>query len=139
MMGPASRPGIEQRNIHPQHVNHAAVAGSGADEHTYAGAMYEHVAAQGDQQSGCDDQQAICRVAHAEKIDGSDQEFRHFHVIRRRAPDHARQLVEKQDQPESRQHLIQMIARIQFAQGDPVHRQAQREHRGHEQHCGKQE
>jgi hypothetical protein len=55
-----------------------------------------------------------------------DKRLGHVHVIGRRAPDGARQLVEKQDQAEGGQHVVEVVARIEPRGHDAFNRKTQR-------------
>ena len=81
-------------------------------------------------QPGRDDRQAEDGIPQrAEQRQRPGQQLRHRHAQRRRAPDHLDALVDHQDQPERRQHLVEMVPRIQVPEHQALEHDADQERR----------
>ncbi len=107
---------VEQRDIDAERRHHGAVGSAGADEHADARSHHQQIEKQRDQKPHRDNGQPIGRIRNAgQHLDLTGKKVRDLRIKRGRAPDHAHDLVEEQDQAEGRQHLIEMVALVQRA------------------------
>ena len=82
-----------------------------------------------------DDDQAIERVVDAgDHLHGGEHLRRQRQRQTRRAPDQPHRVVEEQDQPEGRQHVIEMIAAVEMPERDEFQRNAEQQRGTQRQH-----
>ena len=101
--------------------------------------MNQQVEAEPDGEPHADDREAVRRIAQAEKLDRAGERGGRIHVHRRRSPDYPHQLVEKQDEPECCQHLVEMVAAIEAHQRDALDDDAEHHRRGNGDQPGQHE
>ncbi len=128
--------GEQLGDVDAQRAGHGAVGRARADQHADAGSPDEDVESQCHGEADRDDDDAVDWVGDAEPdLDTTVEDVRQRHDEAFRPPDEPRRLVEKQDQPEGRQHLVKVVTGIERSQrrhldGDTDH-QHRRNHQDH--------
>ena len=89
---------------------------------------------------GGDDGEAVDGVEQAvDELDRARQDRRHRHVQRRRAPDELHALVEEQDHPEGREHLVEVVAVVEMAEDQHLEQEPEGERARQRQQQGEPE
>jgi hypothetical protein len=122
---------VKQANIDAERRHHRAVGRPGADQHPQARVPDHEPEQDRDGESDCDDREPVERIAQAgEKLHMPRKVLGDARIDRRAAPEDRHQLVEKEDQAEGGEHLVEVIALVQRAQAtndDDPHHQSSRE------------
>ena len=130
----------EDERVEPAHVdterrNHLAVRGAGPDQHTEARARGEPGEEKGDRQAQHDDRQAVGWIGDArQNFDRAGEPGGPVEEQGARPPDDAHQLVEEENQAEGGEHLVQVIALVEPAQGDQLDEHADQRRRRQRDH-----
>ena len=131
---------VEQLDVDAERADHFPVGGAGADQHADAGSHHHEIEHQRDRERDHDDGEPIGRIEHAgNDLDRHRQPRRQRQRQARRAPDQPHRVVEKQDQPEGRQHVIEMIAAVEMPQRDEFQHDAEQQRRAEREHDAEHE
>jgi hypothetical protein len=122
---------VEQLDIDAERADHFAVRCTSADQHAEPGAHDREIQQRSDRQRYRDNDQAIDRIIDAgNHLNGVEHLARQRQRHSRRTPDQAHQVVEENQDAERAEHVVEMVAAVEWPDRDDFQHDARNECRG---------